>query len=144
MTDQPTRTYTNGEITVIWKQHKCIHSAVCFKSLPNVFDPRKRPWIRMDAASTAQIKETVSKCPSGALSFEWNQETHEAAIEDVEKPAAMHITPNGPILMKGPVEVKDAKGNKTVYNDMIALCRCGASKNKPFCDGSHHVVEFKD
>jgi len=141
MSEQPTRTYSNGEITVIWQQHKCIHSAVCFKSLPTVFDPRKRPWISMDGASTAQIKETVSKCPSGALSLEENKPTE---AEESNRPASMHITPNGPILVNGPVEVKDAKGNKTVYNKMIALCRCGASKNKPFCDGSHHIVEFKD
>lgn len=142
MTDQATRSYTNGEITVLWKQHKCVHSAVCFKSLPTVFDPRKRPWISMDGASTAQIKETVSKCPSGALSLESTIKTPDT--EKGNSTASMHITPNGPILVNGPVEVKDAKGNKIVYTKMIALCRCGASKNKPFCDGSHHIVEFKD
>lgn len=63
------KTYTNGEITVVWKPNVCIHSAICFKGLSPVFDPRRKPWIVMEAADTASIMEQVKKCPSGALSF---------------------------------------------------------------------------
>jgi uncharacterized Fe-S cluster protein YjdI len=68
-----TKKYTNGEVTIIWKPDVCIHSAVCFKGLSQVFDPRKRPWITPDAATTKEIVDQVSKCPSKALTFIMNE-----------------------------------------------------------------------
>jgi uncharacterized Fe-S cluster protein YjdI len=74
---QKTHHYSNGEITVVWKPGICIHSAICFKGLAGVFDPRRKPWIDMSKAETAQIIEQVKKCPSGALSIrsETSEET---------------------------------------------------------------------
>jgi len=69
-----TKNYTNGEITVVWKNELCSHSTICFHGLPSVFDPRKNPWINMDGADTDRIIEQVKHCPSGALSFFWNEE----------------------------------------------------------------------
>ena len=66
-------TYKNKDITVLWQPSLCIHSGICFKRLPQVFDPRRTPWIEMDKASTEQITEQVKKCPSGALSFSFNE-----------------------------------------------------------------------
>jgi uncharacterized Fe-S cluster protein YjdI len=67
--------YSNGEVTVVWQPAKCIHSAVCARGLPEVFDPRRRPWIVLTSATSAQIVAQVAKCPSGALSIE--SETHD-------------------------------------------------------------------
>jgi uncharacterized Fe-S cluster protein YjdI len=64
-----TKRYFNGEITVVWKSHVCIHSAVCFKGLPQVFDPRRRPWIILENSDTDTIVDQVKKCPSGALAI---------------------------------------------------------------------------
>lgn len=61
--------YTNGEVTVIWKPKVCIHSTLCWKGLIEVFNPKERPWIKMDGATTERIIEQVRKCPSGALSY---------------------------------------------------------------------------
>ena len=69
---QTTHKYSNGEITVIWQPGICIHSAICFKGLSAVFDPRRKPWIDMSQAETARIIEQVKKCPSGALSIATN------------------------------------------------------------------------
>jgi uncharacterized Fe-S cluster protein YjdI len=66
--------YSNGEITVIWKPGLCIHSANCFRGLPQVFDPRRRPWIEILGASTQEIVDQVAHCPSGALSVLRNTE----------------------------------------------------------------------
>jgi uncharacterized Fe-S cluster protein YjdI len=66
--------YSNGEITVVWKPGLCIHSAVCFRGLPEVFDPRRRPWIEIIAAPTQAIVDQVARCPSGALSVIKNPE----------------------------------------------------------------------
>jgi uncharacterized Fe-S cluster protein YjdI len=63
------RDYTNGEITVHWDSVRCIHCEACFIGLPKVFDPKERPWVRMNVATTAEIVDQVEKCPSGALSI---------------------------------------------------------------------------
>ena len=65
-----THRYTNGEVTVIWRPHVCVHSGVCSRGLPKVFDPRRRPWIDIQAASTEEITHQVRHCPSGALSLD--------------------------------------------------------------------------
>ena len=66
--------YTNGEVIIVWKPHLCIHSGICFKGLPQVFDPRRRPWITADEATTKEIIGQVNKCPSSALSFYMNKD----------------------------------------------------------------------
>jgi len=65
-----TKKYSNGEITVLWQSHKCIHSGNCVRNLPQVFNPRERPWIKQHNATSAEIIATVNKCPSGALSID--------------------------------------------------------------------------
>ena len=61
--------YTNGEMTVLWKPKVCIHSSFCWKGLIEVFNPKEKPWIKMDGATTDRIIEQVKKCPSGALGY---------------------------------------------------------------------------
>ncbi len=72
-----TKHYSNGEVTVVWKPMLCQHSAKCFTGLPEVFDPRVRPWITPEGATTAEIILQVKKCPSGALSFFMNEDVNE-------------------------------------------------------------------
>lgn len=62
--------YSNGEVTVVWQPSLCIHSAICARGLPQVFDPRRRPWVILDGHTTQQIVDQVEACPSGALSIE--------------------------------------------------------------------------
>lgn len=69
-----TKKYSNGEVTIVWKPDVCIHSAICFKGLGEVFDPRKRPWITPEHSTTEKIVEQVKKCPSHALTFFMNNE----------------------------------------------------------------------
>ncbi len=63
----PTRTYSNGQITVEWRPELCVHCEACFQGLPQVFDPTKRPWVNIHGATTNEIRKQVGKCPSGAL-----------------------------------------------------------------------------
>ena len=65
--------YTNGEVTVVWQSEKCIHSANCVRNNPDVFQPKEKPWIKIDGSSTDKIIETVQNCPSGALTFYKNE-----------------------------------------------------------------------
>lgn len=64
-----THKYTNGEVTIVWKPKMCVHSTICRKGLIEVFNPRERPWIKPEGATTQKIVEQVKKCPSGALSY---------------------------------------------------------------------------
>lgn len=132
--------YTNGEITVIWKPEVCIHSTVCFKGLPDVFKPKERPWVKIEAAQTKEIAAQVDKCPSGALSYFYNEDE---APETLESESIVEVMADGPLLVYGNLKVKDSAGNETAKYKVTAFCRCGASSNKPYCDGSHQKIGFK-
>ncbi|MFG6686371.1 (4Fe-4S)-binding protein [Mariniflexile sp. HNIBRBA6329] len=131
--------YTNGETTIVWEAEKCIHSAICAKGLPQVFQPMERPWIKIDAAKTDAIIETVKKCPSGALSFYMNNEKDKTA-EVLE--TKVEVLENGPLLVYGTLHVTHKDGRKEIKNKTTAFCRCGASSNKPYCDGTHTKEQF--
>src|SRR5689334_6366718 len=68
---EATLRYSNGVVTVLWKPHVCAHSGICVRGLPSVFDASRRPWIDPLGASTDEIVAQVEKCPSGAISIEW-------------------------------------------------------------------------
>ena len=80
-----TKKYSNGEVTVIWEPGICIHSAICFRGLPEVFDPRKRPWVTPENSTTQKIVAQVRQCPSGALSYFMNdaEQGSRAEVEQV-------------------------------------------------------------
>ena len=63
------KSYSNGEVTILWKPWKCIHSGICVKLLPQVYNPKARPWVNPENASSQEIIHQVSQCPSGALSI---------------------------------------------------------------------------
>jgi uncharacterized Fe-S cluster protein YjdI len=136
-----TKKYSNGDITVVWQPHICVHSTICFRGLPNVFDPRKRPWITPENTDNESLMKQIDACPSGALSYLRNHEAHQT--EEISTETIVETTKNGPLLVFGNISIKDADGNLTKQHKVTALCRCGASENKPFCDGSHVKVGFE-
>lgn len=136
-----TKQYTNGEVTIVWKNEQCIHSKICWTGLRSVFNPSERPWIKPDGADTNTIVEQVKKCPSGALSYFMNNEV-DASTAKVDVETIVEASTNGPLLVYGNIVVKDATGAEHKRNNVTALCRCGQSGNKPFCDGTHKKVGF--
>jgi uncharacterized Fe-S cluster protein YjdI len=132
--------YSNEDITVVWKPKTCIHSKKCWKELLQVFNPQNRPWIHMEGANTERIKKQVEACPSGALSYRSNkaddpQEVHlETKVEALE---------NGPLLVYGTLNITNSDGTTDKRNKTTAFCRCGASQNKPYCDGAHIQAGFR-
>jgi uncharacterized Fe-S cluster protein YjdI len=140
--------YTNNEVTVVWKPKMCIHSTICWKGLIEVFNPKERPWIKMDGVATEKIIEQVRKCPSGALSYYLNAEAiaDEPADKVVAESADMmkvEVTPNGPYLIKTECLIVHSNGREETKTGTVALCRCGASANKPYCDGGHKKIGFE-
>lgn len=143
MADKPSiKEYSNEEITVIWKPESCIHSTICWKKatgLPNVFQPSTKPWIKMEGATTEEIIRQVDKCPSGALSYRLKNEQKEVHQSNV-----VETMPNGPLLVYGSITVKHHGSEELKESKVTAFCRCGASSNKPYCDGTHVRINFSD
>lgn len=131
----PTREYSNEDTTVVWKSELCMHSEKCARGLIEVFNPKQSPWVNMQAASSEAIRNQVAQCPSGALSIK-GAKSEQADIE-------VEATKNGPFVVKGSITVKHADGSTESKTNITALCRCGASANKPYCDGSHKKVGFE-
>ncbi len=71
-----TKHYSNGEVTIVWKNTLCIHSGKCFQGLPTVFHPLTLPWITPEESDTEKIIAQVKQCPSEALSYFTNDEEH--------------------------------------------------------------------
>ncbi|MEO5562356.1 MAG: (4Fe-4S)-binding protein, partial [Chitinophagaceae bacterium] len=137
--------YKNDDVTVVWKPKVCIHSTLCWKELLEVFNPRERPWIKMDGASTERIIEQVRKCPSGALSYFLNKEVvkennePDKVVAEAAHMLKIEVTPNGPYLIHTQCVIIHSDGKEETKTGTVALCRCGASLKKPYCDGSHEA-----
>jgi uncharacterized Fe-S cluster protein YjdI len=165
MSNPNDRQYTNGEITVFWKPSKCIHATTCFRELIDVFNPRKRPWINMEGASTEKIIEVTDKCPTQAIYWKYNKdltpeekagnEKREGDKEEVnpetlheekqDSPeASLQVMPGGPILVEGDFKAIGENGEELKTMVMTSFCRCGHSNSQPFCDGTHRVIGFQD
>ena len=134
-----TKKYSEGDLTVIWQPHKCIHSEKCFRGLPSVFKPKEKPWIDPAAEPADIIRKQIQKCPSGALSYE-GQEGEARASEDLK----IEVKKNGPLLVHAPFILESNGENKKIESRTTAFCRCGNSSNKPYCDGTHRKVDFQD
>ena len=133
--------YQKDDLTIVWKSDLCIHSAECIKRLPRVYNPNGRPWIKPENASVEDLKTQINACPSGALSYYMKNE-EKAAMENTK--AKIEVAINGPLLVHGDVTVKGKDGSEITKSPVTAFCRCGASANKPYCDGSHKKIDFKD
>jgi|SRR6218665_1423403 len=140
MTPEKTLTYTNNEITIVWKPHVCIHSKLCWKQLGDVFKPAERPWVKIGGADSQTIMAQVDKCPSGALSYYKNSETADNKTISAEN--IVEVAVNGPLLVYGNITVKHSDGEEIKKNKVTAFCRCGQSSNKPYCDGTHTKINF--
>jgi uncharacterized Fe-S cluster protein YjdI/CDGSH-type Zn-finger protein len=124
---------------VQWEPRLCIHVRNCVRGLPQVFDPEARPWVHVEAADPDEIAATIETCPTGAL--------HYSRLDGgpQEQPAGgtmVEPRPNGPLFLRGNIRIVDADGEVIREDTRVALCRCGGSRNKPFCDGSHKRIGF--
>ena len=132
--------YVGEEITIHDNRGVCAHSGYCTDNSPAVFNAEKEPWINPDAAEAGDTAKTIRMCPSGALSY-----TRDGVLyKDQEREPAIDISKDGLYKVVGAIEFNDVKGSKPESSEHYTLCRCGGSKNKPFCDGQHSHIDFKD
>jgi CDGSH-type Zn-finger protein/uncharacterized Fe-S cluster protein YjdI len=138
MTDR--REYRGAGVVISYDAKRCIHAGECVRGAPEVFDPKAKPWIQPERGSAARLIEVVARCPTGALAV-----TDEGGRSLLEASAAneARLAADGPVHLRGELQVFDAGGQPLATDTRIALCRCGASNNKPFCDNSHQGAGFK-
>jgi CDGSH-type Zn-finger protein/uncharacterized Fe-S cluster protein YjdI len=135
---QKPRRYDGKGITVSYDVKRCIHAEECVRGLPRVFDPGRRVWVDTTQANAEEIANTVQRCPTGALHF---RRTDGGVEEPIPRRNEVRIMPDGPLYFRGELEIHTRTA--MLKETRAALCRCGASRNKPFCDNSHEGIEFR-
>jgi len=128
--------YSNSKIIVTWDSGKCIKAGRCDGQLPQVFNVHKRPWVNIDGADAETIMRVIDSCPSGALSYEIPGKK--------SKTVTIKVMKDGPYKVTGECRLIKENGDKLEADEAFALCRCGASKKMPFCDGTHVNIGFQD
>lgn len=132
--------FAGERITIRDNRGQCSHAGFCTGRLPSVWKQGVEPWIDPDAADPEAIKDTIRSCPSGALAWEQDGET----VRSWHEEPSVQVTRDGPYTVRGGVELEGAAFGEGVGHEHYALCRCGASRNKPFCDGAHWYAGFRD
>jgi CDGSH-type Zn-finger protein len=132
--------YTGKRITIHDNRGICAHAGRCTDGLAAVFRLNQEPWVHPDSAGPEEIISIIQKCPSGALSY---------SVDNVEQPdrdgePTIYVAPNGPSVVSGGPDLVDTTRAEGASKEHYTICRCGGSKNKPFCDGTHWHIKFID
>ena len=131
--------YKGKGITVSWDSKRCVHVAECIRRLRSVFDTTRVPWVQPDNADAERVAEVVQRCPTGALHFNRMDGQNQEAIPAEN---SVEVSTDGPLYLRGDIEIKGADETVILKDTRVALCRCGASASKPFCDGKHRQINF--
>ncbi len=131
--------FDSKDITVTWSKRRCIHAADCVRGSLEVFEPGRKPWIEPGNDRADEVARIVRTCPTGALHYE----RHDGgAPETPDVETTVRAQRHGPLEIRGDLRVATPAGE--IVETRIALCRCGHTRNAPFCDGAHHAIAFRD
>lgn len=139
MAKEIVKEYHKDGFTIVWKPHLCIHAAECVKALPQVYNPKEKPWIKIENAEIEELKVQIDSCPSAALSYKGepaSSKEKETAFREIK------VIQNGPLLVQGAINITHPDGTTESREKTTALCRCGHSDLKPYCDGAHNREGF--
>ena len=131
--------YQGKEIVITYDAERCIHVKECIRGAPSTFSASAQPWVTPDGTDAKTLAAVIRKCPSGALHY---QPTEKSLTETPGITNSVSVQPDGPLYVRGNISLRD--GDSTLHDTRMALCRCGASARKPFCDNSHFAVTFLD
>ncbi len=141
MSEKKVFKYEGAKADVHWDGRLCIHIGECGRANNDLFVGGRQPWCQPDLVSPLEVVEVVERCPTGALTYERKVG---GAGESPEPENVVSVMYNGPLYVRGDLEVDGAADDMYGTRFRAALCRCGHSKNKPFCDNSHEEAGFKD
>lgn len=131
---------SDSRITIHDNRSLCAHAGVCTDNLASVFRAGEEPFVDADGAEAAEIAAIIDRCPSGALSY---------TVDGIPQPGreaepSVAFAPGGPYIVNGVSELVAVDMPAGAATDHCALCRCGASQNKPFCSGKHWEITFDE
>jgi CDGSH-type Zn-finger protein/uncharacterized Fe-S cluster protein YjdI len=132
--------YPGEQLDVTWDRRLCIHIQECTRARNDVFISGRKPWGDPDAASPDEVVELVLRCPTGALAL---QRT-DGSVETPPDENTITVSNNGPLYVRGELRIEGAPADMPGVRTRAALCRCGQSARKPFCDNRHEESEFRD
>ncbi|MFZ0255218.1 MAG: CDGSH iron-sulfur domain-containing protein [Gammaproteobacteria bacterium] len=140
MSDKKVRQFTGKDIDVFWDTRLCIHISECVQAKGDLFIARREPWCVPDHASKSEVRDIVERCPSGALTYHDKTAGPEQSLPE----NTVSVAYNGPLFVSGDLAIEGAPKDMPGVRFRAALCRCGHSKSKPFCDNSHEKAGFRD
>lgn len=134
--------YVGEQLDLTWDRRLCIHVGECGRADGDLFVAGRDPWCQPDVGSAAEAIDVVHRCPSGALAYE----PKEASVAPDSAPARnlVQVVHHGPLYVSGDLDVGGAEADMAGVAFRAALCRCGLSARKPFCDNSHEEGGFQD
>lgn len=133
--------FNGKDVDVEWDGRLCIHIAECGQSTGELFIGGRQPWCIPDKAEPEDVVDIVERCPTGALTYQLKNGSNK---EQAKPENTLMVACNGPYFLLGDLEIEGATDDMPGVRFRAALCRCGQSKNKPFCDNSHEDAKFKD
>lgn len=139
--------YKGKHITIYDNRGVCSHRGHCTEELPSVWRSGQKPFIDPDGAPVDEIIAICEKCPSGALSYSLPGQERKQDVEGRTEKIAIaprHFDADGPYDISGGIDLTDPAGCQPECKEHYNLCRCGSSKNKPFCSGEHWYINFID
>ncbi|GMR06247.1 MAG: CDGSH iron-sulfur domain-containing protein [Gammaproteobacteria bacterium] len=140
MSEKNVFSYPGNEIDVTWDGRLCIHIAECGRAEGELFVTGRKPWCLPDTSSIEEVIEVCERCPSGALTYNDKY----GSVEQAPDENTVLVSYNGPLFIIGDLEIEGLADDMPEIQHRVALCRCGQSKNKPFCDNSHIKAGFTD
>jgi len=141
MSDAKTFQYSGEQADVVWNGSLCIHIQECGRAKGELFVGGRKPWCQPDATTIEDVVAVVKRCPTGALTFE----IKDGSVEEVaDAQNVIVVTNNGPLHVRGDLQIQDIPDDMPGTRFRASLCRCGESSNKPFCDNSHDAAGFVD
>jgi len=141
MAKQKVFEYPGARATVRWHGRLCIHIAECGRAKGDLFIGGRQPWCQPDLVSDDEVIDVVLRCPTGALTVDYADGSR---VETAESENTVHVAYNGPLFVRGDLTIEGAPDAAPGLKYRAALCRCGKSANKPFCDNSHEKAGFQD
>ena len=138
--EQPIVVFSGTEIDVQWDGRLCIHIGECGNAAGDLFVGGREPWCLPDSCTREEVRDIVERCPSGALSYR----DHDGSPEVAPAENTVTVAYQGPLYAHGDLHIEGAPEDLPGVRYRAALCRCGASANKPFCDNTHISAGFQD
>ena len=133
--------YPGHEVDVHWDERLCIHIGECGRADDELFVGGRKPWCQPDLVPGERAAEVVKRCPTGALTA---RRKDGAASETAPDENRVLVSNDGPLYLTGDLEIDGAPEDMPGVRFRAALCRCGESAKKPFCDNSHQQADFRD